>query len=117
MNTHRQIVKAIDIQIFFGKSQGMSNKMLRTIRKALNKEKHQPITIGEFCTVFKITDAEPLIRIIISNDHTKTPKRSTAMETPITKAPSNTEVPLTNNIINQLDEPYKFAEKPWLKQI
>lgn len=71
MQMHRQFIKAIDIQIFFGKSQMTSNKMLRSIRKFLKKEKYQPITIMKFCTYFRVEE-EGVIKTIVANDASKT---------------------------------------------
>ena len=108
MKTHRQIVKAIDIQIYFGKSQSMSNKMLRSIRRALHKEKYQPITITEFCGYYKI-ETEPLIKVIVANDVSALPIDSGIVEN---QALQNINMPTKA----QEPTPYQFQSKPWQKQ-
>lgn len=73
MNTHRQIVKAADVQVATGKSKSASAKMLRTVKGKINKEKYQPVTIDDFCSYYGL-DKQPIIDIIINNDLLK--KRS-----------------------------------------
>lgn len=51
---YRQVIKARDIQNFFGKQERQSFKMMSEMRKYFHKEKHQPITIKEFCTYYKV---------------------------------------------------------------
>jgi hypothetical protein len=63
----RQIIKIIDIKVFFGKGDSMSNKMFRTIKKDLNKKKYQPITIDEFCNYYGIS-REEILPIIQQNE-------------------------------------------------
>jgi hypothetical protein len=53
--TARQVVRASDIQLFFGKGERMSYKMMQELRKYYGKEKHQPVTIKEFCDYYKVT--------------------------------------------------------------
>lgn len=38
-----------DVQLITGKSERHSRNTINEIRKNLNKEKHQPLTFGEFC--------------------------------------------------------------------
>ncbi len=66
----RQIIKAIDIQVFFGKGESMSFKMLKNIKKDLEKQPHQPITIDDFCNYYGIC-REEIIPIIQENDKKK----------------------------------------------
>jgi hypothetical protein len=54
----RQVVKARDIQYFFGKQERQSFKMMAEMRMHFNKEKHQPITVTEFCAYYKINPIE-----------------------------------------------------------
>lgn len=68
MNTHRQIVKAADVEIALGKSKSTSAKILRNIRKELDKLPHQPITIEEF-SIYYGFDKSIITNVIISNDH------------------------------------------------
>ena len=37
----RQVIKAIDIQVYFGKKESMSFKMMSQIKKELGKKKHK----------------------------------------------------------------------------
>ena len=50
----RQIVKAKDIELYFGKSIHTGYKTLKKIRKELGKSNSQPITIQEFDNYFKL---------------------------------------------------------------
>jgi hypothetical protein len=75
MKANRQIIKASDIQIYFGKSQSTSNKMLREIRKTLNKVRYQPITIKEFCGYYNVS-VDEVIETILLNDATTVKERS-----------------------------------------
>jgi hypothetical protein len=38
-----------DVQTITGKSEGHSRKIIRQIKKLNHKQKHQPITVDEFC--------------------------------------------------------------------
>ncbi|WP_333696562.1 hypothetical protein [Flavobacterium sp.] len=63
----RQVITARDIQLFFGKGQRMSYKMIAEMRKHFDKEKHQPVTIEEFCTYFKVKREEVYQAILMGN--------------------------------------------------
>ena len=54
MTTIRQVIKARDIQHFFGKKERQSFKMMAEMRKRFAKEAFQPITIAEFCEFYKV---------------------------------------------------------------
>lgn len=54
MATIRQVIKARDIQNFFGKKERQSFKMMAGIRKALSKKTFQPITIDDFCEYYNV---------------------------------------------------------------
>lgn len=54
----RQVIKARDIQNFFGKQERQSFKMMAEMKLHYNKEKHQPITVNEFCTYYKVEPKE-----------------------------------------------------------
>lgn len=75
----RQVIKAIDIQEFFGKKESMSFKMIRKIKLDLNKKNHQPITIDEFCTYYGIT-RQQIIPIIEYNEQQKATTKQTTTE-------------------------------------
>ena len=58
MTTSRQVVKARDIQNFFGKKERQSFKMMGELRKHFLKKAHQPITIGDFCQYYNVKSEE-----------------------------------------------------------
>lgn len=66
-NIARQVITARDIQLFFGKGQRMSYKMIADMRKHYNKQKHQPVTIDEFCNYFKVKREDLYNAIILGN--------------------------------------------------
>lgn len=58
MVTIRQVIKARDIQNFFGKKERQSFKMMAEIRKELSKKPFQPITIDDFCKYYNVKSEE-----------------------------------------------------------
>lgn len=54
----RQVVKARDIMYFFGKRERQSFKMMAEMRKHFKKQKHQPITVTNFCDYWGINASE-----------------------------------------------------------
>ncbi len=54
MATIRQVIKARDIQNFFGKKERQSFKMMAKIRIDLSKKSFQPITIDDFCEYYNV---------------------------------------------------------------
>lgn len=100
----RQIIKAIDIQVFFGKGESMSFKMLRNIKKELAKKRHQPITIDEFCKYFDISKEE-LLPIIQQNDAHKKQK--------FKKIQPIEEKPILETTQASLQEPIKKKQVPY----
>lgn len=46
----RMCIYPKDVQLITGKSERHSRNTINEIRKKLHKEKHQPLTFGEFCT-------------------------------------------------------------------
>lgn len=66
-NIARQVITARDIQLFFGKGQRMSYKMIADMRKYFEKEKHQPVTINEFCIYFKVKSEDVYKAIMLGN--------------------------------------------------
>jgi hypothetical protein len=108
MKEHRQIIKAIDIQIYFGKSQSMSNKMLRQMRTALSKMPYQPIIIKEFCNYYQV-DEDSIVKVIRSNDDATIASsdhkpQGTVSENSATVAPIRPK---------KETEPYQFQSKDW----
>jgi hypothetical protein len=66
-NLARQVITARDIQLFFGKKERMSYKIIAEMRRHYEKEKHQPITIDEFCNYFKVKREDIYKAIILGN--------------------------------------------------
>jgi hypothetical protein len=57
-NLTRQVLRAADIQLFFGKGERMSYKMMQELKRHFGKAKHQPVTITEFCSYYGVTREE-----------------------------------------------------------
>lgn len=100
----RQIIKAVDIQVFFGKGESMSFKMLKRIKKDLEKQSYQPITIDEFCKYFGIS-REELVPIIQQNDAKKIEKFQKANPT----APDTCATHATKAKKKPKHVPYQFS--------
>lgn len=66
----RQVILAKDIQVYFGKKESMSFKMMREMKKHFEKSKYQPITIQNFCEYYKV-DEQSVINIIKKIDKTQ----------------------------------------------
>ena len=66
-NIARQVITARDIQLFFGKGQRMSYKIIADMRKHYVKQKYQPVTIDEFCEYFKVKREDLLNAIRLGN--------------------------------------------------
>lgn len=58
MTTNRQVIKARDIQNFFGKKERQSFKMMSEMRKHFTKKPFQPITISDFCEYYNVKPNE-----------------------------------------------------------
>lgn len=50
----RKIIKASDIEVFFGVGKRQAYNILRKIRSYYKKKKHQPITLNEFAEFFDV---------------------------------------------------------------
>lgn len=50
----RQVIKARDIQNFFGKREHQSFKMMADMKAYFAKKSFQPITIGDFCEYYGV---------------------------------------------------------------
>ena len=50
INMERICLYPKDIQVLTGKSERYARKLFSNIKVSLNKEKHQLLTIGEFCS-------------------------------------------------------------------
>jgi hypothetical protein len=64
-NIARQVITARDIQLFFGKGQRMSYKMIADMRKHYKKKRHQPVTIDEFCNYYNVKRVDLYNAIIL----------------------------------------------------
>ncbi len=58
MGISRQVIKARDIQNFFGKRERQSFKMMADMKKHFKKLKPQPITVSNFCEYYGIEACE-----------------------------------------------------------
>jgi len=70
INNMRQVITAKDIQLYFGKKESMSFKMIKSIRKELGKKQYQPITIEDFCAYYGVSK-ESIVSIILENETKK----------------------------------------------
>ncbi|MGB5242603.1 MAG: hypothetical protein WBN19_02215 [Lutimonas sp.] len=52
-----------DIQVLTGKSERYARKLFSNIKVSLNKEKHQLLTIGEFCSYMGLPRQEVIDKI------------------------------------------------------
>ena len=109
MSTHRQIVKAADVEIALGKSKSTSAKILRTIRAELKKLPHQPITIEEFSNYYGF-DKSIITNVIISNDH-KEVKPSCMEIQPGENTPKENQEKAPKRL--NKEEPYAFSKRTW----
>ena len=48
----RIVIYPSDVMLIFNKSESYARKAIQIIKKSLNKEKHQVVTIKEFCHYF-----------------------------------------------------------------
>ncbi len=62
----RQVIRASDVQDFFGKRERMSYKMIAEMKRHFKKKRHQPITFNEFCEYYNVTKEELRESILIS---------------------------------------------------
>ena len=102
----RQVIKAIDIQVFFGKGESMSIKMIQNIKRELKKGKHQPITIDDFCGYYG-TKREEIIPVIEQNEIEK--KKIYASRTRKKTGKEELETPKNVTIKNK-NESYRFSK-------
>lgn len=54
----RMIIYRKDVERIFGKSDRSAQKVMAAIRKKLGKEKHQPVSVREFCTYMNLAEDE-----------------------------------------------------------
>lgn len=58
MEQGRIILTCKDVMRITGKSQRQSQAIITQIKKQLDKQRHQPVTIGEFCNYLNIDRQE-----------------------------------------------------------
>lgn len=63
------IMTTKDVQIITEKSDGYCRRIRRIIKKELNKQNHQKITITEFCTYYGFDEA--VVRARLTSFYTK----------------------------------------------
>ncbi len=64
MGIARRVIKAKDIQHFFGKGERMSFKMMKSLRMEYNKKPHQPVTMEEFCNYYGVKETDLMASIL-----------------------------------------------------
>jgi hypothetical protein len=64
MKRGRMIIYTKDVQRIYGKSDRSARALLARIRKHLNKQRHQPITVSEFCTYLNVSPDEVISHIL-----------------------------------------------------
>jgi hypothetical protein len=60
MEIKRIVIYSKDIEMITGRSGRSARKMMATIRKRLGKQKHQLISLGEFCDYTGLPENEVL---------------------------------------------------------
>jgi hypothetical protein len=58
MELKRAVIYSKDIELITGKSGRYARKIMSRMRKKLGKEKHQLISLGEFCAYMGLPEAE-----------------------------------------------------------
>lgn len=101
----RQVITAKDIQIYFGKKESMSFKMMSQIKKDLGKQKHQPVSIQDFCEYYKV-DKEGIVQIIKNNENEK---QNVASKNNIEKKDTANVKEEVKSKFNQI-KPYTFSK-------
>lgn len=56
--TRRRVIRARDIEQFFGIGTRQARQYLADVRSEYEKEQHQPVTLSEFCEYYKIRKEE-----------------------------------------------------------
>ena len=59
----RLIISAKDVQVILGVSSGHASRIIRVIKRINNKEKHQKITITEFCRYMGLEVKEVVLEL------------------------------------------------------
>ncbi|MGL2964096.1 hypothetical protein ACSVH2_09795 [Flavobacterium sp. RSB2_4_14] len=109
MSIARRVIKAKDIQYFFGKGERMSFKMLQQMRFDLSKKKHQPITISDFCSYYKVNEIEVIQSIEVAQEIEK--KENVKIKINQNKGISNPMPTPSSTPENIKQETYFFGKK------
>jgi DNA-directed RNA polymerase specialized sigma subunit len=56
--TKRRVIRAADIEAFFGIGTRQARQYISDVRQEYHKQKHQPITLTEVCKYFNISKDE-----------------------------------------------------------
>ncbi|MGB2087459.1 MAG: hypothetical protein ACPHVL_02375 [Psychroflexus salarius] len=56
--TSRRVIRAADIEAFFGISTRQARQYLADVKEEYQKKRHQPVTLAEFCKYFGIQKEE-----------------------------------------------------------
>ena len=62
----RIVIYTSDIRILTDKSESYARKEIQNLRKVLNKEKHQKVTIREYCSYYGYVEEEVLEALSVS---------------------------------------------------
>lgn len=111
----RQVIKARDIQNFFGKKERQSFKMMSEMRKHFAKKAFQPITIGDFCEYYNVK-AEELSQAMQATDEfeNKNAAKRKTKKNPFQEnqqSPSNIPINNCHNPKPQNTNSYTFSKK------
>lgn len=117
MATIRQVIKARDIQNFFGKKERQSFKIMAEMKKALNKKQFQPITIDDFCEYYNVKPEGLRIAMQATdewenhNADKRKIKNSASQENPQSKWETNPHS--GQNRQSQAAAPYTFSKREY----
>ena len=56
----RRVIRAADIELFFGVATRQARRLLKDLKVEYNKKRHQPATVSEFCEYFNVREDELL---------------------------------------------------------
>jgi hypothetical protein len=60
----RMVIYAKDIEYITGRTDRSARKVMATIRKRLGKEKHQYVSVGEFCGYMGLPEEEVIKHLV-----------------------------------------------------
>lgn len=115
MTTSRQVVKARDIQNFFGKKERQSFKMMGELRKHFLKKAFQPITIGDFCQYYNVKSEELNYAMQATDEfeNKNAAKRKTQNNPIQQQSTAETNNDQCQNVKQEKTKPYTFSKVNW----